>query len=678
MKRVLTVLFLAISLTGYSQSKKLWLYNADNYFKVKDYASALTYYLKVLDDTSIREIKVYPYETELVNQKLKTNKKELEKTKQVPLEHYVRHRIALCYQRTFDYSHAKSAFQTSLANNSYPEDQYLLAYSMMQLKEFEPAVLEFEKYLTHPQKTDSLSKAAQRDMVGCYFALDIANTKPNVIIKMADTATVNKGTSNFAAMYWGGTHKLVFTSAREGGVLIDPEKQQSEYICDLWWTEKESDTSYSVPQNFGRPVNTALHEAAGLFTIDELLFFTRWSDNKRDEQYICMAKMMNGLFFEAYKIDTSVNVKGYKSVQPFVSMDGTQLFFSSNRPGGFGGMDIWVCALDENGKPGKAKNLGPSINTEYDEVTPFVHAISSTLYFSSNGHNSTGGLDIYKSYYDIDAEVYNTAVNLGLPFNSTKDDAYFIADRFIKTGYFSSDREDCPTGHCYDIYEFKNSDIEFNLSGYAYNQETGDILPNVLLTFSDVNGNDEVFFISTDDDGFYKTPLKQEQELFIKAKKNKYFADAAVVNTYGLTESTSLIQDFELRPIPTDEIDIEGIEYDYDKATLRPKSKEVLDKLYDFLVLNDNLTVEIQSYTDCRGNDAYNMRLSQARAKSCVDYLVSKGIARERLIPKGFGETEPLFICEDIEAFKKTDKAKFEEMHQRNRRTAFKVTSEGN
>lgn len=678
MKRFLILLFLISSTLGYSQSKKLWLYNADNYFKVKDYSSALTYYLKVLDDTTIREIKVYPYETEIVNQKLKTNKKELEKTKQIPLEAYVRHRIALCYQRTFDYKKAKETFEISLKTNAYPEDQYLLAYSLMQLKEFESAIEEFEKYIQHPQKTDSLSKAAQRDMVGCYFAQDIANVKPNVVIKMADTATINKGTANFAAMYWGGTNKIVFSSAREGGILIDPEKQRSEFILDLWWAEKESDSSYTKPINFGRPVNTALHDAAGMFTIDDLLYYTRWSDNKRDEQSIYVAKMMNGLFFESFKLDTNVNLKGYKSIQPFVSMDGTQLYFSSNRPGGFGGMDIWVCQLDENGKPGKAKNLGPMINTEYDEVTPFVHAVSSTLYFSSNGHNSTGGLDIYKAYYDQDAEVYNTAVNLGLPFNSPQDDAYFIADRFIKTGYFSSDREDCPAGHCYNIYEFKNSTIQFNLSGYAYNQETDEILPNVLLAFNDVNGNDDVFFISTDDEGFYSTDLKQEQELFIKAKKNKYFADAAVVNTYGLTESTSLIQDFYLRPIPPNEIEIEGIEYDYDKATLRPKSKEVLDKLYDFLVLNDNLTVEIQSYTDCRGNDAYNMRLSQARAKSCVDYLVSKGIAKERLIPRGFGETEPLFICDEIEALKTTDKAKYEEMHQRNRRTAFKVTSEGN
>jgi outer membrane protein OmpA-like peptidoglycan-associated protein len=144
-----------------------------------------------------------------------------------------------------------------------------------------------------------------------------------------------------------------------------------------------------------------------------------------------------------------------------------------------------------------------------------------------------------------------------------------------------------------------------------------------------------------------------------------------------LTESATLEQDFYLRPIPTGEIEIPGIEYDFNKATLRPKSKEILDQLYDFLMLNNDLVVEIKSHTDCRGGDDYNLKLSQERAKSCVDYLISKGIPKERLVPQGYGETEPLFKCEEIEQFKNTDKAKFEEMHQRNRRTAFRVTKQG-
>lgn len=672
MKRILTLfLFFLVSTLAMGQSKKLWLYYADNFYKGKDYFSALNYYQKALDDTSIMELKVRPYEPDLMNLPMKSEIKQGERT--VPLRDYVLHRIAMCHKQSFDYPASVGSFTTSKATGSYPEDQYYLAYSYMQLKNYDTAVIEFEKYLQLDTKSDSLTKCTERDMIGCYFAKDLANMKEEVRIRMLDTATINKGTANFAASFWGTADKIIFTSAREGGVLIDPEKQQSEYLCDLYWSERKGEEAWSAPKNFGRPVNTAQHDGAGAISVDEFLYFTRWSDTRRKEQTIFKARMMNGMFFEAYRMDSSVNIGGYRSVHPFVTIDGKLLYFSSDRPGGLGGLDIWVCDLDEEGNPSNPRNLGPSINTPYDEVTPFFHHVSSTLFFSSNGHNSTGGLDIFKSYYNIDEEVFNSAVNIGMPFNSPQDDAYFTADRFLKHGYFSSDREECKGGHCYDIYEFYNSPIAFKLSGFAYNAETDEILPNTLLTFNDVSGEAEPLFVTTDENGFYSIDLKQEQELFIKAKKSKFFADAATVSTFGLTESTDLEQDFFLRPIPTGEIEIPGIEYDYDKATLRPKSKEILDQLYDFLVLNNDLVVEIKSHTDCRGNDAYNMRLSKDRAKSCVDYLISKGIPKERLVPQGYGESEPLFTCEEIETYKKSDRAKFEEMHQRNRRTAFRV-----
>lgn len=673
MKKIFTLLFLFVSVCSFSQSKKLWLYHADKYYKAKDFASALTYYSQALDDTSIMSIQIRPYEPELSNQKLGSTKDGSDK--KVPLRDYILHRIAMCHKNTFDYKQSVVSFKRSLTTGSFPEDQYYLAYSYMQLKSYDTAIVEFEKYTQSDRKTDSLAKCAERDMIGSYFAIDKANMKEEVIVNILDTATINKGTSNFAAIYWGGYEKLIFSSAREGGVLFDPEKQQSEFLCDLYWAER-TENSWTNPKNFGRPVNTGQHEGAGTMSIDNFLYFTRWSDIRRNEQNIYQARMMNGLFFEAYRLDTNVNVVGYKSIHPFITMDGKQLFFSSNRPGGLGGMDIWVCDLDEDGHPHNPRNLGPTINTPYDEVTPFLHNVSSTLFFSSNGHNSTGGLDIYKSYYNIDDEVYHSPVNIGLPFNSPQDDAYFVADRFLKHGYFSSDREPCEGGHCYDIYEFTNSPIAFKLQGFVYNAETEDIMPGVLLTFNDVSGEAEPIFLTTDDNGFYSIDLKQEQELFIKAKKTKFFADAASVTTFGLTESKTLEQDFYLRPIPTGEIEIPGIEYDFDKATLRPKSKEILDQLYDFLQLNNDLVVEIKSHTDCRGGDAYNLKLSQDRAQSCVDYLISKGISKERLVPQGYGETEPLFKCEDIEALKKTDPDKFEEQHQRNRRTAFRVVKQ--
>jgi OOP family OmpA-OmpF porin len=677
MKRIFTILFVTTSLFSLAQSKKIWLGYADKYYKAQDYFSALNYYMKVLDDTSVMEIQVRPYEAELVNQKL-TQKMAENKNLTVPLEHYVLHQIAMCYKKSFDYNHAVGWFGRSTKTGSYPEDNYFLGYAYMQIKNYDSAVVHFESYVQGDGKTDSLTKCAERDMVGCFFAKDINNVKQEVKVHMLDTATINKGTANFGVTYWNGEpDRLIYTSARHGGIVYDPERQQSEYLCDIWWIEKSGDSTFNAPKNFGRPVNTGWHEGGACLTIDEYMYFTRWTDSKKNEQSIFIAKMMNGLFFEAYKLDTTVNIPGHRSIHPCVSPDGTKLFFASDRPGGLGGLDIWVCAIDEEGKLSQPKNLGEPINTSGDEVTPFFHLTSSTLYFSSSGHQSTGGLDIFKSSYNLDDSIYATPVNIGLPFNSEKDDAYFIADRFLKHGYLSSDREDCESGHCYDIYEFTNTDISFKVQGFVYNSETDEIIPNALVTFKDVNLDEEPLFVTTDENGFYTFQLKQEQEVFLKAKKTKFFADAASINTFGLTESATLEQDFYLRPIPTGEIEIPGIEYDFNKATLRPKSKEILDQLYDFLMLNNDLVVEIKSHTDCRGGDDYNLKLSQERAKSCVDYLISKGIPKERLVPQGYGETEPLFKCEEIEQFKNTDKAKFEEMHQRNRRTAFRVTKQG-
>jgi peptidoglycan-associated lipoprotein len=260
-------------------------------------------------------------------------------------------------------------------------------------------------------------------------------------------------------------------------------------------------------------------------------------------------------------------------------------------------------------------------------------------------------------------------------------------------GFFASDREPCDNGHCYDIYEVTNEPINIYLSGFAYDAATNDVLPNTSLTFKDVKSEFQPFIIETDSAGFYEKELTNGWEIFIKAQKKAYFADAANINTSTITETTSLIQDFYLNPIPSGEIEIEGIEYDFNSDKLRPISMEILDKLYEFLILNNNLIVEINSHTDARGGDLYNLDLSIRRAKSCVDYLISKGIESSRLIPVGYGETQPNFLTsankkpvynkkgENIlltEAYIETQKSKElkELLHQRNRRTAFKVIGE--
>jgi outer membrane protein OmpA-like peptidoglycan-associated protein len=242
-------------------------------------------------------------------------------------------------------------------------------------------------------------------------------------------------------------------------------------------------------------------------------------------------------------------------------------------------------------------------------------------------------------------------------------------ERSQRQGFVSSDRQtckDCKEGACLKIYSIEKDPLSFDLKGTVYDAKTNLAIANSMITLKDIHGVKEQFYLFTDSDGNYSTPLEEGVELYLKAQKNKYFGDAGNITTFGLTESAHLVKDFFLSPIPEGDIVIPGIEYDLDKATLRPESKKILDDLVDFLNLNNNLTVEINSHTDDRGSDKYNMRLSDDRAKSCVDYLISKGIAPQRLLPKGYGESKLLIL-----------NATTEEEHQKNRRTAFRILKEG-
>ncbi len=679
MRKLLFATIILATVQVFGQSKRLWLKFADEAFFKRDYTTAIDYYTKSLDDTLILKEQVLPYEVQLVNLKIKESKKDTSKgknsnaKKEISTSDYITHQLAHSYHLNYDYPNAVKYFKVVVDNGSYPEDVYHYALALMNLKEYNKSMTILEKLL-ESSKNDSLKKLVQKGISSCYFALDSNSNKKLIIVKKMDTTIFNAGTSNFAPMYWNSSTRLLFTSARKGGVILNPEKQDSKYLCDLYYTELK-DTGWMKPINFGRPVNTGLHEGSSVITSDEIMFYTRWSDANRNEAFIYMAKMKDGLFYESYKLNETVNKPGYRAMQPYVSFDGTKLYFSSNRPGGLGGFDLYMCNIDENGFTGEAKNLGSTINTAKDEVTPFYHTISNTLFFSSNGHTGIGGLDIFKSSLNTDDSIYAAPKNLGTPINSSKDDAYFILDRIQTKGYFSSDREDCPGGNCYDIYEFQNEPIFFDLNGTVTDYATGEPIISSLITIKDVANDEEPLFLITDEKGHYFTPLKENKQFFLKAQKKSYQASAASVTTKGLTETTHLLQDFVLDVIPGEDVVIEGIEYDLNKATLRPKSMEILDKIYDYLILNDNFSIEINAHTDTRGSDKANQILSQARAQSCVDYLISKGIAKERLLPTGYGEKKPLIS--DAEIAKLVPKSpEFEAAHQKNRRTAFRVMQE--
>lgn len=693
---------LALIFSGFvqSQSKKELVEFGDAAFANENYGSAIYFYKRVISTIPSKYDVTYPYEVKAVVRAKKADSAASDVDTKDSRKVYVLHRLAESYRLVHDYENAEEWYAVAVKNptQQFPHSKYWYGVTLMNSEKYDEAEKVFEEYMS-TALDEQMKKMAETKMVSCAFARNPDNVNPSVVVELMDS-TFNRGTSAFGVHYFTD-ESVIFGSARKGNKVNDPKKEIDYYTTDLY-ISTYSMGSYDKPTQFAAPVNSPMNEGGCIMSVDrQTIYFTRWSGTNKNDCAIYVSKRFNTRWMEPMKLD--FNLEGYKTMQPMMNMDETKMFFSSNRPGGQGGMDIWYATIDADGMIGSPVNLGSGVNTPEDEVSPFYHLTSSTLFFSSTGHRGFGGFDVLKTQYNEDEDFWTNPVNIGGPINTSKDETYYILDNEQKNGFFTSDRGPCTDcdsvndikANCDKVYSFSKPELKFTISGYVYNAETDEVIPNALVEMKDVNSVWEPIFLTTDDKGYYFQELNPEMEIFMKAKKTRFFADQAIAKTIGLTESADLEQDFYLRPIPPEgeEIEIPGIEYDFDSKNLRPKSKEILDQLYDFLVLNDNLVVKIKSHTDVRGDDAYNMRLSQGRAKSCVDYLISKGIKPERLIPEGNGEKQPApklgpdkkpirdaegkFILL-TEAFINSlpTEAEREEAHQRNRRTAFEVVKQ--
>ncbi|MFH1321899.1 MAG: OmpA family protein [Bacteroidota bacterium] len=585
------------------------------------------------------------------------------------------YRLAESYRLSYDYEKAGIFYGQCLENDpvAFPLVHFWYGYILKRNMEYGTALFEFNTFLniysdSIPSDTiQSYLQSAKLESDGCSFAAGwINNPRKGVKITEADSV-LNAGSSNFAATYFLNDSSVLFTSARPTSIQKRKENETAWY-CDIYKSTKEKGR-WTNPKNFGGPVNTLTHEGTPCMNPDKRnLFFTRWSGTReKGVRVIYMSKFFNNQWLQPMKLNEEINMPGYHSMQPAFIEDENILLFVSDRPGGYGKMDIWYCTVDEYGNTGEIMNLNPVINTSEDDVSPFYHDSSQTLFFSSDGHVGMGGLDIFTAEGTIDN--WSEPNNLGFPINSSKDDTYFVLDNTLKNGFLSSDRKGCDEcddgGNCYHIYKVEYAPVKFILSGHVYSKEMKQVMPNALITFKDILENIEPFFIISDKNGHYSTPLRSNMTYYIKAQKVRHFADAGTITTMGLDTTTYLVLDFYLPRIPIGEIEIKGIYYDYDKWDLRSESRITLDSLVWFLNVNDNMTIELSSHTDERGKDNYNLELSQKRAQSVVDYLIKKGVDSERFTPVGYGKTKPII-----------KNAKTEEEHQQNRRTAFSILTE--
>ena len=350
---------------------------------------------------------------------------------------------------------------------------------------------------------------------------------------------------------------------------------------------------------------------------------------------------------------------GFSVGDPFITADDKSLYFSSNIPGGEGGMDLYVCRKNSNGQWDSPVNL-KELNSGGNDRSPSI-GVDGAFYFSSDGRVGMGGLDIYKSIMK-DGD-FSAPVNMHYPINSSQDDFAFNMHNGTE-GFLSSNRIDGIGSD--DIYSVTMKKIlAFTLKGKVFNKSKSIPLANAIVSLSKVDGSTLKF--ETDESGDFNFKLESASDYKLVGEKTGYLQDEAKITTNNLQASAKLEQNLYLDTVPPGPVVLENIYYDFNKSNIRPDAALELDKLVKILQDNPTIWIELGSHTDSRGTDAFNLKLSQRRADAAVKYIISNGVNKNRIEAKGYGETQLVNGCKNGV---KCNPAQ----HQLNRRTEFKVT----
>ena len=365
----------------------------------------------------------------------------------------------------------------------------------------------------------------------------------------------------------------------------------------------------------------------------------------------------------------SFNDANYSFENPHLSRDGKLLYFAADFPDSKGGFDIYQVRLMEDGTFGNVEPIPGDVNTAADEKFPYTSVDGKFLFFSSTGHNSLGGYDVFKSRRSSDpSEGYKLIINLGNSINGAHDEIAFIpaTDRIA---YITSDREG-GQGR-YDIYKVREFTIDQKVRGQAVDFETSIPLANVEVQLIDTDGM-EVAKVTSDKYGNYEMPISSLEYYTIIASKDGFQKGITIFNTDNTTPEYEVDVSLRAKPaeiVETEEksyIKIDNIQFDYDSARIKQVSTITLNKVVRTLKENPEIKVALNAHTDKQGSDRYNLGLSQRRANSAVDYIISRGISQDRIIAKGYGESQPLIDCDTCT----------EEEHEQNRRIEFIVLEE--
>lgn len=622
--------------------------------------------------------------------------KEYGSAKGVEKKGYIQYRLGQSYNATTNYEKAIKAYERSYNLGYQKYDQELLMkYAQLQLNQgdFRGAQDNFEEYL----KSDPSNVIAKNGLESCKKAKGwLAEPTRYKVRNISELNTENYDWS--MAQYDKKGQQYLFSSSRQGALGSSMDPIIGENYTDLFISRQDKNGKWGEPTPLPQGINTPANEGAAVMNAKGTkMYFTRCGYTKKQSRGcdIFYAEKQGQNWKEPILIplkDSAVFSVGH----PAVARNEKYMIFASDMAGGKGGKDLWITLYDKRaGSWTKPKNLGSQINTAGNEMFPYL-SNDGKLFFASDGLAGLGGLDVFEAE-SIGDKQWGKIKNLGSPINSHKDDyAFSFAKSNTRKGFLTSNRDNGKGKD--DLYAWVLPEDEITITVKVYShcdvkdpEDKGEPLKGAKITLTGSDGSSVE--VTTNDEGMFTFAkrgtgryVKKDVNYTIVVEADKHLIGKDKRSTMGISGDKNLYTDLHLQRTDCGEIVMPEVQYVFNDSTFindsTISSNDSMMFLYNVLIENPTIVVELQAHTDCRGGDAYNLSLSQGRANECVEFLISKGIPAARLVAKGYGETQPRTLkngtkltCDFVMAFENTDKAKFKRYHQLNRRTTFSVLS---
>jgi outer membrane protein OmpA-like peptidoglycan-associated protein/tetratricopeptide (TPR) repeat protein len=603
------------------------------------------------------------------------------------------YRLGICYLFSFErpkaFEYIERAYK--LDPNVDPDILYYYGIVYHLKSEWDQAITKYQAYKAIlKSKQENEIKKTDKRIYECNNGKELSKAPVRVFIDNVG-AEVNSSYNDFSPVITTDESVMIFTSRRPGGIGGAIAEDINEPFEDLWISYRNG-KKWTMAKNMGEPINTPIHDAAVCLSPDGSKLVTFNGGVGQGDLYI--SELKGSVWTKPDHLGKAVNSSAHEGSASF-SYDGHILYFVSEREGGFGRHDIYYSVINEKGKYEKAVNMGPTINTEFEEDGVFMMPDGKTMYFSSTGHNSTGGYDIFKSTFENGQ--WTKPVNIGIPINTPDDDLNMAFSGNGRHGYYGSASMKGYGGQ--DIYKITilgpekqpllnaqdqllamaahpisnlktESAIESKgpkmalLKGVITDAKSNEVLEATIDLIDNEKNQLLATFRSNSATGKYLVTLPAGRNYGIAVKKDGYLFHS---ENFIIDQNADYIEynkNVALKKVEVGSVIVlRNIFFDFDKATIKSESAGELDRLIKLLTENPTIKIELGSHTDSKGSDEYNLKLSDNRSKSVVEYLITHGIGAERLTAKGYGETKPI------------DTNDTDEGRQNNRRTEFKITS---